>query len=86
MQREPAVILEPFWWEKFGVVVDIHNKSGRQGDVMGEEFKKRLSSLLNEFSIENDSDTPDFMLAEYLVRCLENFGVTVKDRDTWTNA
>lgn len=34
-------------------------------------FEKELTSLLNRYSKENDSDTPDFILAEYLNDCLD---------------
>lgn len=42
-----------------------------------------LTMLLNRVSAENDSNTPDFMLANYLIGCLEIFGVTVRARDEW---
>jgi hypothetical protein len=50
---------------------------------MNEEFKKELQSLINKHSIENDSDTPDYILAEYLMGCLDSFNNTTKRRDTW---
>lgn len=48
-----------------------------------DEFEKRLAALLNEFSMENTSDTPDFILARYLVSCLGAFSVGVIDRSNW---
>lgn len=52
---------------------------------MGEqtEFQRRLTELLNETSQENESDTPDFVLAEYLVGCLEVFNATINRRESW---
>jgi hypothetical protein len=44
-------------------------------------FQERLSNLLNEESMENGSDTPDFVLAQYLVSCLEAFNVAVRERE-----
>lgn len=44
-------------------------------------FEKALEHLINYHSMENDSDTPDFILAEYLKGCLDNFGKTLKARD-----
>ena len=35
-----------------------------------EQFVRELESLINKFSLENRSNTPDFVLAEYLVSCL----------------
>ena len=47
------------------------------------EFRNELEALLNKYSMENGSDTPDFILAEYLVRCLEAFNDTVGHREMW---
>jgi hypothetical protein len=47
------------------------------------EFEKELESLLNRYSKENGSNTPDFILAEYLTGCLENFNNTVGKRTNW---
>ena len=47
------------------------------------EFEKELTHLINRNSMENGSNTPDFILAEYMRSCLENFNKTVKARDTW---
>ena len=46
-------------------------------------FRKKLETLINCESKENGSDTPDFILAEYLVGCLENFDKTVQAREKW---
>lgn len=48
-----------------------------------DEFRKELEALLNKHSMENGSDTPDFILAEYLVQCLEVFDGIVKKRKEW---
>lgn len=42
------------------------------------EFKKKLSSLINRYSLENGSNTPDFILAEYLVNCLKTYNKAVQ--------
>ena len=47
------------------------------------DFRKKLAELINYESMENGSDTPDFILADYLARCLENFDETVRARDKW---
>ena len=47
------------------------------------EFVKELENLINCHCIENDSDTPDFILAEYLMGCLEVFAKTQRKRDDW---
>ena len=48
-----------------------------------EEFQEELIELINCHSIENGSDTPDFILAEYLVDCLKVFNKISKKRDAW---
>ncbi len=47
------------------------------------EFEKELESLINRFSKENESNTPDFILAQYLSGCLATFNVAVQQRETW---
>lgn len=46
-------------------------------------FEEELSTLLNRYSKENASNTPDFILAEYMVRCLDLFNETSVRRETW---
>lgn len=48
-------------------------------------FFNELSSLINRYSKENDSDTPDFILARYIEGCMQNYADTVKARDKWFN-
>lgn len=46
-------------------------------------FQGDLESLINCYSMENGSNTPDFILAEYLTDCLAAFGKCARRRDTW---
>lgn len=46
-------------------------------------FRKELAELLNSHSLENGSDTPDFILAEYLANCLHTFDQTMATREKW---
>ena len=39
--------------------------------------------LLNKHSAENRSNTPDFILAQYLERCLWAFDTAVRGREAW---
>ena len=48
-----------------------------------EDLQTRITAQLNEVSREQDSDTPDFILAEYLIACLDAFEVAVNRRDVW---
>lgn len=47
------------------------------------EFRRELEHLINRYSMENGSNTPDFMLAEYLIGCLKNFDLIVNKRTQW---
>lgn len=47
------------------------------------KFRLELQQLINQNSLENGSDTPDFILAEYLADCLETFDRIVNVRETW---
>lgn len=44
------------------------------------DFQKELGQLINRYSLENHSNTADFILAEYLVGCLDLFNKTVSKR------
>lgn len=46
-----------------------------------ETFEGKLARAINCHSRENGSNTPDFILAEYLKRCLDNFDLTVRARE-----
>ena len=48
-----------------------------------ENFRKELKELINYHIMENGSNTPDFMLADYLIECLEAYNKITKDRETW---
>ncbi len=48
-----------------------------------ETFEEKLSSLINKHSMENTSNTPDYLLAKYLIMCFDAYSLTVKQRDTW---
>ncbi len=47
------------------------------------DFEKELSALINKHSVENESDTPDFLLAGFLTACLHTYADTIKARDEW---
>lgn len=47
------------------------------------QFHRELSSLLNRYSKENGSHTPDFLLASYLTGCLHTFNSIVNAREEW---
>jgi hypothetical protein len=46
-------------------------------------FRRELIVLINKHSKENGSNTPDYILANYLIECLNNFDRTIKLRTEW---
>jgi hypothetical protein len=51
--------------------------------MLDSEFMQELTKLINMYSLENMSNTPDFILANYIKGCLENFSETVTAREKW---
>lgn len=47
------------------------------------DFRSGLQMLLNAESMENGSNTPDFILADYLLGCLAAFDAAMAARDRW---
>jgi hypothetical protein len=46
-------------------------------------FELELRRLINSQSMENSSNTPDFILAEYLNACLAAYNVATRARERW---
>ncbi len=46
-------------------------------------FQEDIRSAINRASRENGSDTPDFILATYILRCLDVFNEAVRARENW---
>ena len=46
-------------------------------------FVTKLTELINSHSMESDSDTPDFVLAEHMTRSLESLNATIVRREEW---
>lgn len=53
----------------------------KRGDLV-----RDIAKVINKHSVENSCDTPDFMLAEYLVQCLAVFSGITNQRDSWHEA
>jgi hypothetical protein len=64
-----------------GILFDIDWSKERIND--GNKFEDDLRYLLNVHSAENRSNTPDFILAEYMLACLNVFDDTVNKREQW---
>jgi len=48
-----------------------------------EDLVANISTILNHASRETKSDTPDWILAEYMVKSLEEFEAGVVSREEW---
>jgi hypothetical protein len=46
-------------------------------------LEKALQSLLNRYSVENGSNTPDFILAQYMLASLKAFEAASLERERW---
>lgn len=47
------------------------------------DLKKELTTTLNKASAENESNTPDFILAQFLLSCLAAFNTATQQRENW---
>ena len=50
---------------------------------MSNNFEKELEQLINKHSIENESNTPDFILSRYLMNCLQTLNILTDRREDW---
>ncbi len=46
-------------------------------------FREELTALINSYSKEKESNTPDFILSHFLIGCLNSFGDAVQHREAW---
>jgi hypothetical protein len=53
------------------------------GEVVTKGLRHEIERAVNRVSGENGSNTPDFILAEYLVSCLAAFDRAVQARERW---
>lgn len=50
---------------------------------MNSTFYDELCDLINKYSLEGKSNTPDFILAQYLEDCLDTFDTAIQNRALW---
>ena len=50
---------------------------------MAGELRTELEQLLNKHSRENESNTPDFILANFMLGCLATGEALIKEREKW---
>ena len=77
----------PTWYRESAGTLSIGN--GTEKEVEKEtrppltQFEKELKQLINKHCIENESNTPDLILAEYLHACLTSFNIATRARERW---
>lgn len=49
----------------------------------GDHLRVKIERAINECSAENGSNTPDFILAQFLIDCLLAFDAAVQAREQW---
>ena len=59
-------------------------KTFREAREAEQAFQADLAKVINKHSRENRSNTSDFMLAEYLVSCLEAFEALADAKRRWS--
>lgn len=47
---------------------------------MTTKFQSKLAELINCECLENESNTPDYILAQFLKKCLDAFNEATNDR------
>ena len=47
------------------------------------DLERELAATLNRVSAESASNTPDWVLAQYLLGCLAAFNMAIQQRETW---
>lgn len=50
-------------------------------DKYYDRFRERIEEVINVFSLEDGSDTPDYVLSAYLVDCLKAYDRALQRRD-----
>ena len=68
---------------EFVAVLEALPSTPPQEQVMPSDLEREIAAVLNRHSAENASNTPDFILAQYLFGCLVGWNVAVQQRETW---
>ena len=55
------------------------------GEVVVKGLRHEIEQAINRVSAENGSNTPDFILADFLVSCLAAFDRATTERERWYN-
>ena len=50
-----------------------------------QEIVRDIAHVVNMYSLEQESQTPDYILAEYMLKSLSDLNRLMRDRDYWYN-
>jgi hypothetical protein len=60
----------------------IHDDNGQyQKALKMYDFRRELATLLNRYSFDNEVNTPDYILAEYVFQSILNYKEAIASRD-----
>jgi len=48
-----------------------------------EQIKKEIAAVMNKHCVDNELNTPDFILADFLWSCLLSYGATKANTEDW---
>ena len=48
-----------------------------------QEIVRDIARVVNKYSLEQESQTPDYILAEYMLKSLSDLNRLMRDRDYW---
>lgn len=73
-------MMEEKWW-----LADptIWRRLMAETPTVPDDLEHALAAALNRFSAENHSNTPDFILAQFLLGCLAAWNAGVQERERW---
>ena len=69
--------------ESRGLADSSQDALGLHQDEIVSPLEQELTTLLNGHCCENNSNTPDFILARYLLNCLDAFNHASNRREDW---
>ena len=49
------------------------------------EIVRDIAHVVNKYSLEQESQTPDYILAEYMLKSLSDLNRLMRSRDYWYN-
>lgn len=48
-----------------------------------QDIVRDIAQVVNKYSLEQESQTPDYILAEYMLKSLSDLNRLMRDRDYW---